>query len=189
MPLAGRPCKTPPRPPADYGIGSLPSLAAARCCPRAGALTWPDCALQAVLLYKEAVAIQIDLGRFSTAAKLQKEVSHARAKPSAHSYPRPHPHLAAGPTQIRESPATRPLHAGITPATRRPHARYTPVTRPLQIGELAESEGDLQMAMEAYQTAADYYAGEESHSSANQCLLKVRNRRNHRNPSVPPEGA
>lgn len=27
--------------------------------------------------------------------------------------------------------------------------------------------------MEAYQTAADYYAGEESHSSANQCLLKV----------------
>ena len=29
------------------------------------------------------------------------------------------------------------------------------------------------MAMEAFQTAADYYAGEESHSSANQCLLKV----------------
>jgi len=71
-------------------------------------------AQQAVLLYKEAVAIQIDLGRFSTAAKLQKE-----------------------------------------------------------IGELMETEGDLQAAMEAYQTAADYYAGEESHSSANQCLLKV----------------
>eukprot|EP00966_Prymnesium_polylepis_P161553 3733649-Prymnesium_polylepis.1 len=31
-----------------------------------------------------------------------------------------------------------------------------------------ETEGDLQAAMEAYQTAADYYAGEESHSSANQ---------------------
>jgi len=69
---------------------------------------------QAVMLYKEAVAIQIDLGRFSTAAKLQKE-----------------------------------------------------------IGEMAETEGDLQQAMEAFQTAADYYAGEESHSSANQCLLKV----------------
>ena len=26
------------------------------------------------MLYKEAVAIQIDLGRFSTAAKLQKEI-------------------------------------------------------------------------------------------------------------------
>mmetsp|Transcript_46428 Transcript_46428/g.104641 ORF Transcript_46428/g.104641 Transcript_46428/m.104641 type:complete len:311 (-) Transcript_46428:546-1478(-) len=73
--------------------------------------TNPD---QAMMLYKEAVAIQIDLGRFSTAAKLQKE-----------------------------------------------------------IGEIAESTSDLKMAMEAFQTAADYYAGEESHSSANQCLLKV----------------
>jgi len=73
--------------------------------------TNPD---QAIELYKEAVAIQIDLGRFSQAAKLQKE-----------------------------------------------------------IGELAESNGDLKAAMEALQTAADYYAGEESHSSANQCLLKV----------------
>jgi len=68
----------------------------------------------AVLLYKEAVAIQVDLGRFTTAAKQQKE-----------------------------------------------------------IGELCEAENDLAAAMEAYQTAADFYLGEESTSAANQCLLKV----------------
>jgi len=71
-------------------------------------------ASKALTLYQEAVAIHIDLGRFTQAAKLQKES-----------------------------------------------------------GDLAEAEGDLKAAMEAYQTAADYYAGEESHSSANQCLLKV----------------
>ena len=30
---------------------------------------------EAVLLYKEAASVQIDLGRFSTAAKLQKEIA------------------------------------------------------------------------------------------------------------------
>jgi len=64
--------------------------------------------------YKEAVGIQIDLGRFQTAAKLQKEIA-----------------------------------------------------------ELHEAEGDLLKAMEAFQTAADYYQGEESTTQANQCLLKV----------------
>jgi len=71
-------------------------------------------AAKAVLLYKEAVAMQVDMGRFTTAAKLQKEV-----------------------------------------------------------GELQEAEGNLEEAMGAFQTAADYYNGEESTSSANQCLLKV----------------
>ena len=66
------------------------------------------------MLYKEAVAVQIDLGRFTTAAKLQKEIA-----------------------------------------------------------ELYEAESDLTAAMEAFQTAADYYNGEESTSAANQCLLKV----------------
>jgi len=69
---------------------------------------------RAVLLYSEAVAVYIDLGRFTTAAKLQKE-----------------------------------------------------------IGELKEAENDLKAAIDAYQQAADFYAGEESSSQANQCLLKV----------------
>ncbi len=69
---------------------------------------------RAVLLYKEAVAVQIDLGRFTTAAKLQKEIA-----------------------------------------------------------DIHEASGNLNAAMEAYQTAADYYQGEEATSSANQCLLKV----------------
>jgi len=69
---------------------------------------------QALLLYKEAIALQIDLGRFTTAAKLQKEVA-----------------------------------------------------------ELYDSENQPEKAMEAFQTAADYYIGEESTSQANQCLLKV----------------
>eukprot|EP00965_Chrysotila_dentata_P060538 2006552-Pleurochrysis_carterae.AAC.2 len=34
----------------------------------------------------------------------------------------------------------------------------------------------LSQAMDAFQTAADYYAGEEATSSANQCLLKVQPR-------------
>jgi len=69
---------------------------------------------KAITMYKEAVALQIDLGRFTTAAKLQKEIA-----------------------------------------------------------ELQEGEGDLTSAMDSFQTAADYYSGEESVSSANQCLLKV----------------
>jgi len=69
---------------------------------------------QAVLLYKEVVSIHIDLGRFSSAAKVQKE-----------------------------------------------------------IGELLEAVGDSAGAMDAYQTAADYYQAEESNSTANQMLLKV----------------
>jgi len=69
---------------------------------------------QAILLYKEAASVQIDLGRFTTAAKLQKEIA-----------------------------------------------------------ELYEAENDISAAMEAFQTAADYYSGEESTSAANQCLLKV----------------
>lgn len=71
-------------------------------------------AAQAVLLYKEVVSIHIDLGRFNSAAKVQKE-----------------------------------------------------------IGELYEAEGDLAQAMDAFQTAADYYQAEESNSTANQMLLKV----------------
>jgi len=69
---------------------------------------------QAVLMYKEVVSIHIDLGRFTTAAKMQKE-----------------------------------------------------------IGELYEAEGDNEKAVEAYQTAADYYQAEENNSTANQMLLKV----------------
>lgn len=69
---------------------------------------------QAVLLYKEVVSIHIDLGRFTSAAKVQKDV-----------------------------------------------------------GELLEAEGDTEKAVEAYQTAADYYQAEESNSTANQMLLKV----------------
>ena len=60
------------------------------------------------------VSIHIDLGRFSSAAKVQKE-----------------------------------------------------------IGELLEAVGDSAGAMDAYQTAADYYQAEESNSTANQMLLKV----------------
>lgn len=71
-------------------------------------------AQRAILLYKEGVALQIDMGRFTTAAKLQKEIA-----------------------------------------------------------ELHEGENNLEEAMDAYQTAADYYLGEESNSAANQCLLKV----------------
>jgi len=42
-----------------------------------------------------------------------------------------------------------------------------------EIAELYEEEMDLEHAMEAYQTSADYYDGEGSTSSANQMLLKV----------------
>ena len=42
------------------------------------------------------------------------------------------------------------------------------------IAELFETEAaDLDRAMQHYQTAADYFKGEESNSSANKCLLKV----------------
>jgi len=42
-----------------------------------------------------------------------------------------------------------------------------------ELAELYESESDLENAIAAYQLAADYYEGEGSSSSANQCLLKV----------------
>jgi len=42
------------------------------------------------------------------------------------------------------------------------------------LAELYETEAqDLQSAMDSYQTAADYFEGENSTSSANACLLKV----------------
>jgi len=42
-----------------------------------------------------------------------------------------------------------------------------------EIAELFESEMDYEQAIEAYSTAADLFDGENSTSSANQCLLKV----------------
>jgi len=42
-----------------------------------------------------------------------------------------------------------------------------------ELAELYESESDLENAIASYQLAADYYEGEGSSSSANQCLLKV----------------
>jgi len=42
-----------------------------------------------------------------------------------------------------------------------------------ELAELYESSSDLENAIAAYQLAADYYEGESSSSSANQCLLKV----------------
>merc|ERR1712096_335090 len=42
------------------------------------------------------------------------------------------------------------------------------------VAELFESEAaDLDKAMQHYETAADYFKGEESNSSANKCMLKV----------------
>ncbi|XP_014676680.1 PREDICTED: alpha-soluble NSF attachment protein-like [Priapulus caudatus] len=44
----------------------------------------------------------------------------------------------------------------------------------ITMAEIYESDiVDLEKAMQNYQKAADYYAGEESKSSANKCLLKV----------------
>jgi len=42
-----------------------------------------------------------------------------------------------------------------------------------EIAEIYESEMDYEKAIEAYQTAADYFEGENSTSQANTCLLKV----------------
>lgn len=42
-----------------------------------------------------------------------------------------------------------------------------------ELAELYESSSDMENAISAYQLAADYYEGESSSSSANQCLLKV----------------
>jgi len=42
-----------------------------------------------------------------------------------------------------------------------------------ELAELYESSSDLENSIGAYQLAADYYEGESSSSSANQCLLKV----------------
>ena len=42
------------------------------------------------------------------------------------------------------------------------------------IAELFEAQtGDLDKAMQHYEQAAEYFKGEESHSSANKCMLKV----------------
>ena len=42
------------------------------------------------------------------------------------------------------------------------------------IAELFESQtADLDKAMQHYEQAAEYFRGEESHSSANKCMLKV----------------
>merc|ERR1712142_513206 len=42
------------------------------------------------------------------------------------------------------------------------------------VAELFETEAaDLEKAMQHYETAADYFKGEESNSSANKCMLKV----------------
>ena len=42
------------------------------------------------------------------------------------------------------------------------------------IAELFEAQtGDLDKAMQHYEQAAEYFRGEESHSSANKCMLKV----------------
>eukprot|EP00741_Cyanophora_paradoxa_P022402 tig00021463_g21628.t1 len=42
-----------------------------------------------------------------------------------------------------------------------------------EIGELYESEEQLENAIDAFQVAADYYSGEDQMSAANQCLLKI----------------
>ena len=43
------------------------------------------------------------------------------------------------------------------------------------IAELFESQtADLDKAMQHYEQAAEYFRGEESHSSANKCMLKVK---------------
>lgn len=42
-----------------------------------------------------------------------------------------------------------------------------------ELAELFEEQADLDNAIAAYQTAADFYEGENSASAANQCLLKV----------------
>jgi len=42
-----------------------------------------------------------------------------------------------------------------------------------EIAEIYETELDYERAIEAYQTAADYFEGESSTSQANTCLLKV----------------
>jgi alpha-soluble NSF attachment protein len=42
-----------------------------------------------------------------------------------------------------------------------------------ELAEMLEEEEDIGGTMEAYQSAADFYEGEGSVSSANQCLLKV----------------
>ena len=42
-----------------------------------------------------------------------------------------------------------------------------------QVGELYEQQGHKEEALEAYRQAADYFAGENQSSSANNMLLKV----------------
>lgn len=42
-----------------------------------------------------------------------------------------------------------------------------------ELAELYEDQSDLDNAIAAYQTAADFYEGENSSTAANQCLLKV----------------
>ena len=42
-----------------------------------------------------------------------------------------------------------------------------------QVGELYEQQNNKEEALEAYRQAADYFAGENQSSSANNMLLKV----------------
>lgn len=42
-----------------------------------------------------------------------------------------------------------------------------------ELAELYEDQSDLENAIAAFQTAADYYEGEGQSSASNQCLLKV----------------
>lgn len=42
-----------------------------------------------------------------------------------------------------------------------------------EIAEIHEGEGETEEAIEHYQKAADYFTGEDQHSAANPCLLKV----------------
>ena len=52
--------------------------------------------------------------------------------------------------------------------------RCIPIAVLQTIAELFEAQtGDLDKAMQHYEQAAEYFKGEESHSSANKCMLKV----------------
>lgn len=42
-----------------------------------------------------------------------------------------------------------------------------------EVAEICEANEDIEGAMKAYETAAEYYEGEGAVSSGNQCLLKV----------------
>ncbi|KAJ3307162.1 vesicular-fusion protein S17 [Kappamyces sp. JEL0829] len=56
-----------------------------------------------------------------------------------------------------------------------PKGRFsTAANNQKQIAEIYEQDiGDMKAAMDAYETAAEWYSGEDSNAQANQCLLKV----------------